>query len=219
MRASLFALWAACAAAAAAQPAPAPPAPAPAPAPAGPCPPPGFAPERPDFDLARFAAAPWFVLAQAPLSWLPPDSLFCVRTKYRLVDPATLEAFDCARRGSVAGPVVGLNGPREYVCIPNRGDPSKFSVEFTPPGAPAPVAAPLWVAWTDPDYRLAIVTAGPPSAPGAAGGCAVPPPGGLWLFSRAPVDPAGEAALWREAARLGLDLASLAPVTQAGCQY
>jgi lipocalin len=69
------------------------------------------------------------------------------------------------------------------------------------------------------------VTGGPPTAP-AAGGCAVFAPGsanvnasGIWLFSRTPVDPAGEAFLRERAAELGLDLSQLVKVEQEGCAY
>jgi lipocalin len=101
-------------------------------------------------------------------------------------------------------------------------------VGFALPGTSRPLAAgPYWVVAIDPNYQWAIVTGGAPKVP-SAGGCMTGSPGGgmmqvnnvgFWLFSRLPVDPTGTAAMRAEAIRLGLDLAPLVPVAQAGCTY
>lgn len=110
--------------------------------------------------------------------------------------------------------------------MPDAKAPSKLKVGFALPGTSRPLGAgPYWVVFVNDDYSLGIVTGGPPAVP-AAGGCAVSTPGsnsvnasGFWLFSRTPVDPAGEALLREKAAELGLDLSQLVKVQQEGCEY
>lgn len=53
------------------------------------CPPKQFD-SVPNFNLAKFISAPWFVQAQTPLVYQPLNQLFCVRAKYVPLDPKNL---------------------------------------------------------------------------------------------------------------------------------
>ena len=53
-----------------------------------------------------YISRPWFSVQQAPNSYQPRNSLFCVRAEYRRSpsDPSRLLVFNQARQGSVTGP-------------------------------------------------------------------------------------------------------------------
>lgn len=74
------------------------------------CPPKRFD-SLPDFNLAKFISAPWYVQAQIPLKYQPLTDLFCVRAKYTPVNTANLAAgvkvCNYANRGGVNKLAVG----------------------------------------------------------------------------------------------------------------
>mmetsp|Transcript_23340 Transcript_23340/g.51223 ORF Transcript_23340/g.51223 Transcript_23340/m.51223 type:complete len:330 (-) Transcript_23340:389-1378(-) len=90
------------------------------------CPPPGFD-SVPRFDLAAYISAPWYVQKQLPVSYQPPSELYCVRARYKAIDPNNFEAginvYNTANRGGVDGPPVGTNniapnGSSGLVAVP-----------------------------------------------------------------------------------------------------
>merc|ERR1712087_233785 len=73
------------------------------------CPPPLVKPVEP-FDLASYLGE-WYVQAQAPNSYQPVNTLYCVKATYSLEDGATtpqrIRVNNQARTGSVTGPSRG----------------------------------------------------------------------------------------------------------------
>jgi len=190
----------------------------------GTCPPPGYDAVK-DFDLQRYISAPWYVQLQQPVSYQPPNQLYCVRAKYTLQpDGTSLQVLNTANEGSVTGPPVGGNPAVGALTatIPDPSRPSKLAVGFSLFGRQLG-SGPYWVVALDPDYQWAIITGGPPTQVGLDGTCRTGTgqnDSGFWLFSRKPVDPENT-EIMLEVAReeLGLDLSVLLPVQQEGCTY
>jgi hypothetical protein len=66
------------------------------------CPPAGFE-AVPNLDISLFFSATWYSQAQQPLSWLPADHMYCVRTTYRIADPSDLKVSPAGRHPPPAG--------------------------------------------------------------------------------------------------------------------
>ncbi|KXZ54447.1 hypothetical protein GPECTOR_5g99 [Gonium pectorale] len=98
---------------------------------------------------------------------------------------------------------------------------------------------PYWVVAVGPSanrtiaYDWAIISGGPPKYLAPGGGCTTQGPrrrsgplsmlgtdsGGLWFFSRKPIDPTATAIMEQKAAELGIATSGLLPVQQQGCKY
>ena len=193
----------------------------------GTCPPTGLKPVAP-FDLAAYVSEPWYVQKQAPNSYQPVDSLYCVRAKYGIVDPAAspvrVNVNNYSKRGSVSGTVRG--GDLAAVV---RGE-NEGRLAVGPSFLPDFLKGPYWVVHFDNDAGEAIITGGAPTVVdettglcrGAAGSIFNPNGNGegLWLFTREKT-PSSEAveALTQKAKDLGLDPSVLVRVEQEGCVY
>lgn len=74
------------------------------------CPPKRFD-SVPNFNLAKFIAAPWYVQAQTPVKYQPLTDFYCIRAKYTPLNPANLAAgvkvCNYANRGGVNKSPVG----------------------------------------------------------------------------------------------------------------
>lgn len=184
-----------------------------------------------NFDLAKYISAPWYVQKQIPITFQPPNTLYCVRAEYIPIDPANpLKAVtvrNYSNRDKVNGEATGTSGaggpssfPGRFIAnVPNPQDPSKLNVGFALGESTTPVmGAPYWVVAIDEeDYQWAIITGGAPTMVSGEGKCITD--GGFWLFSRKPVDPENTAKMLQVAEGLGLDTSKLLDVPQEGCLY
>jgi lipocalin len=78
------------------------------------CPPQGFD-SAADLDLARFVEKRWYTYAQRPVSYQPPDSLYCVSALYTPIDAAKgpsagVNVRNYSNRGGVNGAPMGTSG-------------------------------------------------------------------------------------------------------------
>ncbi|KAG2492374.1 hypothetical protein HYH03_009322 [Edaphochlamys debaryana] len=221
---------------------------------AGACPPAGFTAVSP-LNLKQFIAAPWYVQKQLPLSYQPPNTLFCVKARLGR-GRAGLTVNNYANVGKVNGASMGSSkydssksSFGKLIALPatSGGDGSDGRLKVGPePLLRLPAAArnaafgPYWVVAVGPSanqtigYDWAIISGGPPTFEGPNGTCTTlrggvlgrterqlnpVESGGLWFFSRTPVDPAATAVMEQKAAALGLDTSKLLPVQQDGCKY
>jgi len=210
------------------------------------CPPPGFDSAR-DFSLAEYSSQPWFVQKQNEISYQPADNLYCVRAEYVPIDPSDLSkgfyVRNYANQGRVNGPPTGTTGAggnsRSLLALPDTkaSGPTAaskllvipaFLKNLLPFNTWRAAAGPYWVVAVGPNYSWAIISGGSPSTPTDNGLCRTGSSllpqskqyfGGLWFFSRKPVDPEGTAEMERVARELGLDTSKMLKVEQEGCTY
>lgn len=194
------------------------------------CPPPLVKPVEP-FDLASYLGE-WYVQAQAPNSYQPVNTLYCVKATYSLEDGATtpqrIRVNNQARTGSVTGPSRGgLPGNNDaFLQAIVRGN-NKGELAVGPRFLPDFLKGPYWIVHYDSDAGEAIITGGAPTQTGENGLCKgargsfFNPNGngeGLWVFTREAMPSEDRvSALTGKVRELGLDPSVLVRVPQDGC--
>jgi lipocalin len=205
------------------------------------CPPDGFDALQ-DLDFDGFIEARWFSIQQVPVFFQPRTQFYCVFADYTKItsksfycrifgctDPPTIKVFNSARRRSVSGRISSIRF--EGTLTDPINSPAKAKVGF--PFVPRKLrqGSNYWIvaagkyldlgiidAPTSTDmYDYAIITTGSPSAVGDDGCYS---DGGMWMFTRDAVPPAGTADAMNDlAASLGLATTEWFPVQQDGCTY
>jgi lipocalin len=94
------------------------------------CPPDGFD-SAANLDLSKYIEKRWYTLAQRPVSYQPPDSLFCVSALYTPLDAAKgpaggVTVRNYSNRGGVNGGQLGTSGAGEGTAgAEQRGPPAE----------------------------------------------------------------------------------------------
>jgi len=127
------------------------------------CPPEGFD-SAANFDLARYVDGRWYTFAQRPVSYQPPDSLFCVTALYTPIEggaPAGKGGVDVrnySNRGGVNGGALGTSGAGGPDAPSRPGGPPAGKEPFAMIALPHPVGGPNS---TDPATAASKLIVGP----------------------------------------------------------
>lgn len=211
------------------------------------CPPANYE-TKSNFDATTYVEnGPWYPLAQLPVLYQRPNSLFCVRATYtiepdrtlwcrifRRCDKTRIDVLNQARTGGVDAEPSDAN---LHAFIEDDAVPSQLSVapRFLPPLFYGPnyfvMEAGTYTEliddnkgkgeFTSTDYQWAIISGGP--ADEESNGACITGEGffngeGFWLFSNTPSPPEGALQKLEElAASFGVDTSVLLPVVQDGC--
>lgn len=205
------------------------------------CPPTGFDAVS-TLDLDGFVEARWYSAKQLPVQYQPRSQFYCVYASYTKItkksaycrlfgctDPPSIKVFNSARRKSVTGSINSITFGGTITDVKNNPAKVKVTLGLIPRllrrgsnywvvargkyadlGLTTPVSS-----FT---YDYAIITSGSPKKKADDGGCYSS--GGMWIFTRDAVPPAGAIdAIEVIAKGLGLSTSVWLPVTQAGCTY
>ena len=194
------------------------------------CPPDGFDSVPADqISIPAYISKPWYIQQQIPVQYQTESQLYCVRAAYKQIEDDLFEVYNYANNDQVNGTpqVTGEGGFRLLGEIPDASDPAKLQVGIAGLGGRPSFAGPYWIVAIDTenidDPQWAIVVGGPPDKE-SNGRCLYNIRGfngnGFWLFTRDQVASPEMIQMMRDrAAELGLDVDSLLPVEQAGCNY
>lgn len=110
------------------------------------CPPKNFD-SAANFDLSRYIDGRWYTFAQRPVSYQPPESLFCVTALYTLEDEAKgaeggVTVRNYSNRGGVNGESMGTSGAGGPEAPSRVGGPPAGAEPFSMIALPHPVGGP-----------------------------------------------------------------------------
>jgi lipocalin len=181
-----------------------------------------------EISIPAYISKPWFIQQQIPVQYQTENQLYCVRAAYKQLEEDLFEVYNYANNDEVNGtPQVTGDSFRLVGEIPDASDPAKLQVGIAGLGGRPAFAGPYWIVAIDTDNiddpQWAIVVGGPPDTE-SNGRCLYTIRGfngnGFWLFTRDQVASPEMIQMMRDrAAELGMDVESLLPVMQEGCEY
>lgn len=183
------------------------------------CPPQGFDSAH-DFDLASYAAKPWYIQQQAATSYLPTSQNFCVSAEYTVLKKQTLLGYDIKVR-NIAYEKSGKIHDSGDLIYAKIVDAKSGKLEVAPSFLPPALSGDYWVIAYDEAEGYALVSGGAPTLEGQGGLCRTGTgvnEAGLWIFTRAQIRNDDLVLKVRGIAQQkGFDLSVLNDVDQSHC--
>lgn len=182
-------------------------------------------PTQSNFNVTEYVRSSWYIHAQQPTPYLPPENNYCVVATYSIPDltKTRISVYNYARKSSVNGK--NVNAKNMVLCAKPTSCfyPSKLKVNLC--WLPDFLAGDYWVIAAGPsssNYEWAIVSGGQPAPVFMKGDsnkkmCVGK---GLWLFSRRKERNQTQIDLQLSIInQVGISPLLLQPVAQDGCLY
>jgi len=173
------------------------------------------------FNLAAYAAKPWYIQQQMATTYLPATEDYCVSAQYQILPKPTLLGYSVQVHNIAQEKDGTVHDSGDKICAYSADAQDAAKLAVAPCLLPKVAAGPYWVLEYDESEGYSLISGGQPTHKGTDGcrtGTGVND-AGLWIFTRQQQRNDELVQKVRELAKnQGFDLSVLNDVNQTSCK-